>query len=317
MIANIIVTAIFAACAVHTTAEVQCQEDGTCCKTAAKCGEYELSWILAGAVGEGCADSSTAQFFDTKKAETELSALPNEEEIKATCCTPYSDAVCSDWATVLASCGSGTYLTGSVSAPGQGDNGNTMSQDSFNELCCAETAKCSSLTCSSGYQLKSDAASISCSSDAASCTDDQCCTAIPTCLDYSVSWIAASLVGGGCAADNSNKFFDLKKSGDQVASPQGEDEVTAACCTAYSDAVCSDWAPLMPACSPSKYVKTSSAAPPDADDGKTLSDDAFSELCCVTYGTCSDDEASSSSRSGAPLAFLIVISLLRALSMMW
>jgi len=238
--------------------------------------------------------------------------LPDEDEVKATCCTPFSDAACSDWAPVLASCGSGTYLAGSVSAPGQGDNGNTLSQGSFNELCCAESAKCSSFTCPSEYQLRSDAGSTSCSSNAASCASDECCAAIPTCLEYSVTWIASSLFGGGCAAGN--QFFDTKKNGDRVASPQGEDEVKAACCTPFSDAVCSDWAPLMPACNPSAYVKASNAAPPDADDGKSLSENGFSELCCVAFGTCADDEASSSSRAEA-LAFLTCLSLIGALSM--
>jgi len=217
---------------------------------------------------------------------------------------------------VLASCSSGTYLTGSTSAPGEGANGNTMSQASFNDICCAESAKCSSFTCSSGYQSKPSAGSISCPSDAASCTNGGCCDAIPTCLDYSAIWITASLIGGGCSLGNSNNFFDTKKNGDQVASPYGDDEVTAACCTPYSDAVCNDWAPVLASCGSGTYLTGSTSAAGEGANGNTMSQASFNDICCATYETCpvdagNDDQTSSSSHSRV-LAPLIVISLIGA-----
>jgi hypothetical protein len=113
---------------------------------------------------------------------------------------------------------------------------------------------------------------------ASSCSASTCCDAVPTCASYAAAWAITQLAGGGCAADT--KFFDMKKTAVEVASPAGTAEVKAACCTPFAQAKCSDWVGLGSCPSGQKLVGTNSA-PPDNNDGKTLSQAKYREMCCV------------------------------------
>merc|ERR1712161_168232 len=80
----------------------------------------------------------------------------------------------------------------------------------------------------------------------------------PTCASFQTVWLASQFLNGGCAEDS--KFFDLKTLGMEVAAPEGEAEVKAACCTAFEDAQCSDWAAVKGSCpSGQAFVGTNSA----------------------------------------------------------
>jgi len=152
------------------------------------------------------------------------------------------------------------------SAPADGSNGKTLTQAKYDELCCVEAPK--------------------------------------TCATYSSTWILAQAGNGGCYANSATKFFDTKKLAAAVASPQGDAEITAACCTLFADAKCSDW---VKSCSnSSKYTAATNSAPADGSSGKTLTQAKYDELCCVDALLCNEYSGDSDSdgverQAAAPL----------------
>jgi len=132
--------------------------------------------------------------------------------------------------------------------------------------------------CSSGW--KDQSGTPKCAGAVAStCSKATCCTAVPTCSSFAVAWGVTQLLGAGCAADT--KFFDMKKGTVEVAHPEGEAEVKAACCTPFAQAHCSDWAAVKGSCPSGKAFVGTNSAPPDNSDGKTLSTAKYQEMCCV------------------------------------
>merc|ERR1712190_86067 len=88
----------------------------------------------------GCAEDT--KFFDLKKTDVEVAAPQGEAEVKSACCTPFADAQCSDWASAMGSCDSGTFIVGTNSAPADGSNGMSLSQSKYQDLCCETPMKC-------------------------------------------------------------------------------------------------------------------------------------------------------------------------------
>jgi len=232
------------------------------------CATYSVVWGLAQLVAEGCA--ADTKFFDLKTLATEVASPQGDDDIKASCCTDYADATCADW--VLMTCPSGHALAGANSAPGGGANGMTLSQGDFESDCC-ETAPSP--------------------------------TPAPlTCSSFSIAWAVTQLAGGGCATDT--KFFDLKKLTDTVSSSADAD-VRSACCTAFSEAVCSDW--VLMTCASGQYTCAAhgfscvgtTAAPADGDDGMTIGTATFRSSCCSYPISCADySEDGGEDASSAP-----------------
>jgi len=117
--------------------------DETCCDPPKTCATYAVAWALSQVAGGGCADVD--MFFDLKKSTKEVGGSQAETDIKAACCTGYSEATCADWSTVK-SCGTGKYVDFTVAAPADGpDTGTktTLTNDKFKELCCKPPLACS------------------------------------------------------------------------------------------------------------------------------------------------------------------------------
>jgi len=190
---------------------------------------------------------------------TTVASPQQNAEIISACCTSFSNAQCSDW---TKSCASGqTSKDGTTSAPADGSNGKTLTQVKYQEMCCDDTPK--------------------------------------TCADYSVQWLVSEALGDGCYKNSATKFFDTKKMATTVASPQGDSEITSACCTPFAEAKCSDWTM---ACSDSSHVEVgTSSAPADGTSGKTLTKTKFDELCCFDALSCNayTDEVDTSVRQAA------------------
>jgi len=113
-----------------------------CIETPQTCSSFSAAWIVSQALGGGCAGDT--KFFDLKKTDVEVAAPEGEAEVKSACCTPFADAQCSDWASVMGSCDSGTFIVGTNSAPADGSNGISLSQSKYQELCCDPPMKCAS-----------------------------------------------------------------------------------------------------------------------------------------------------------------------------
>jgi len=221
-----------------------------CCITTPKqCSAYSVAWILAQALNGGCQKDGNKAFFDKKKLAVAVASPQGDAEITSACCSPFSSAKCSDWAGVYG-CATGTVLQGDNSAAPDAADGKTFSSvDKFREKCCAAPAK--------------------------------------SCSDYSVLWITAQALNNGCHKNGAKHFFDRKKNAVTVASPQGEAEVKAACCTPYSSATCSDWSGVY-GCAAGTVPLSTGAAAPDGADGKTFSTLAkFRQVCCTTPLKCS------------------------------
>merc|ERR1740121_2020089 len=217
-----------------------------CCVTEpATCSSFSAAWLISQVVGAGCAQDT--KFFDLKTLNAEVGMPQEEADVKAACCTPFAEALCSDWNTK--SCSSDTVVVPTNTAPADGANGMTRSQDKFQELCCV--------------------------------------TEPETCSSSSVAWLILQAAGGGCAEDT--KFFDLKTLNAEVGGSQAEADVKAACCTPFAEAQCSDWNAM--SCSSGTFAVGTNSAPADAadgDNGMTLSQDNFQELCCETAMKCKD-----------------------------
>jgi len=231
-----------------TPYEAGCSK-ATCCTAPKTCASYSVAWITASVLNGGCAKANAKDFFDKKKISATVASPHGETQVKAACCTPFSLAKCSDWAGVYG-CAAGTSLQKDNAAAPDGTDGKKFS----------DVAK---------FRLK-------------------CCVTTPkTCASYSVAWIAASLLNGGCAKANAKDFFDKKKMAVTVASPHGEAEVKAACCTPFSLAKCSDWAGLY-GCAAGTNLLSTDAAAPDGTGGKTFTTlSKFRQVCCKAPLKCS------------------------------
>jgi hypothetical protein len=260
-------------------------------------------WAISQALGGGCA--ADTKFFDLKKGTTVVGGSQSEADIKAACCTASADATCADW-TLKVCTGTNPYRIVAANAPG--DNSLSISDTDFQDKCCGEKSTCESYTCSAGSK-KSDASSIMCSGDAASCADAQCCDAPTMCSSYSVAWVLSQALGAGCAADD--KFFDLKKATTTVGGSQSDADIKAACCTAFADATCADWSTVK-SCVLGEVVDFTTAAPADGPatgTKTTLTGDKFKELCCKPPLKCAAYVAPTEAPTEVAAAFTLSIPL--------
>lgn len=229
-----------------TAYEAGCSKT-TCCTAPKKCSEYSVAWMAASLANKGCLKDGAKDFFDRKKMTATVASPHGEAQVKAACCTPFSAAKCSDWAGVH-SCAAGTSVKNDNAAAPDGTDGKSFSNVAkFREKCCVTNPK--------------------------------------TCASYSVAWMAASLLNAGCLKGGAKDFFDKKKMTMAVASPHGDTEVKAACCTPFSSAKCSDWAGIY-GCATGTTLQKNNAAAPDGTDGKSFSAlTKFRAKCCVTTPT--------------------------------
>jgi len=125
--------------------------------------------------------------------------------------------------------------------------GNTMLQPILLAIC--GQVVIAGFPCNSGFTTRTG--SPNCAGAVSStCTASQCCTKLKTCADYSVSWIAAQLIGNGCRKNGAKSFFDLYKSTNSLSSTD-ESSVRSTCCTPSTQAKCGNW----PAVCPSGYTR--------------------------------------------------------------
>jgi len=235
------------------------------------CESFSGAWLISQLAGGGCAEDT--EFFDLKKLSAEVGGSQAEADVKAACCTPFSEAQCSDWNTK--SCSRGTNVVATNNAPADGTNGMTLSQDKFQELCCVAPPQ--------------------------------------TCESFSGAWLISQLAGGGCAEDT--EFFDLKKLSAEVGGSQAEADVKAACCTPFAEAQCSDWNTMGCSSGSGTFVVDTKAAPADGENGMTLSQDKFQELCCETPMKCeeyTEDVDASVPQTAASLVILAFAAIVAA-----
>lgn len=142
--------------------------------------------------------------------------------------------------------------------------------------------------CPSGWTAKSGSPNCLGSTDA-SCTNAACCNPTPTptpaptpapetCATHQATWILAQALGGGCRDGGATKFFDNGKLAETIASPFGNPEITAACCTLFADATCFDWPMLCPL---GTTRQNANSAPGGGTNGMTLSQSDFETTCCT------------------------------------
>jgi len=268
---------------------------GTCCKKTSKmCADYSAAWVGAQLLGQGCAVDT--KFFDTKKMAAVVGGSQGDDDIKAACCTAFSDAKCSDWPML---CTGGKYNSLTTAAPADtGDPKTGLSQTKFQETCCKVPAKCSSHSCSSGMSKIANADSQSCGG--LSCSDGVCCNwgTTKNCASVSVAWLGAQILGQGCAVDD--KFFDTKKLTTAIGGSQADDDIKAACCTPFAEATCFDWPK---GCAAAGDLKAGADVGAPADGKGTLTQAKFGEYCCKKPMKCADATAAGSEASaGLPIA---------------
>jgi len=257
----------------------QAQYDVSCCVEPLKtCSDSSVAWLKAGRNGGGCQVNDDTNFFDLKKMAVDVVAPAGVEDVRAACCTPFADAKCSDWIKV---CPLGTSIVSSNAAPADGSAGKTLTQAKYEEMCCVVPQK--------------------------------------TCSDFSLVWGGAQLLGvGGChgASGGETKFFDLKKTAVNVAAFSGDGvaEVTAACCTPFADAKCSDWNLVMKSCPSGKFPQMAASAPADGSAGKTLTQAKYEETCCKEPTTCAASDETSSATRFSFAAWAVMLSSIRAVS---
>merc|ERR1712032_554642 len=135
-----------------------------------------------------------SMFFDLKKVSKVIpgDSAATDEQIRTACCTPFSEATCSDW--VLKSCASDDrYIsqTDKTAAADAGPEGNSYKDDMgpgmFDRECCSDKATCKDMTCPKGTTAIDGRRDTKCSGDASSCQYSNCCTGIPDamkCADW-------------------------------------------------------------------------------------------------------------------------------------
>jgi len=176
-------------------------------------------------------------------------------------------------------------------------------------LATAQTQYTGGYACDDGY-TKRTGEPVCATALNSGCTDATCCVPPRTCSEWSGAWILAQAGNGGCRKDGAKMFFDTKKIGTVVASPHGDAQVKAACCTANSDAKCSDWVGVY-SCTSGTTLSTASSAAPDGTDGNTFSSVAkFREVCCGIPLKCSaftGDQSVSRAAIHAPFTMVTVV----------
>lgn len=100
------------------------------------CASFQVAWVAAQLLEGGCYPDT--KFFDTKKSTTSVSSS-SDADVKAACCTDFSDAKCSDW---VIACNSGYYSVGTNSAPPDSSDGTDLSQAGYQTACCKEPISC-------------------------------------------------------------------------------------------------------------------------------------------------------------------------------
>jgi len=103
------------------------------------CASFSGIWAAAQLVGGGCAPDT--KFFDLKKSAVSVASTANAD-VETACCTPFSEAKCSDWNLMM--CPVGKYKVGTNAAAGQGSNGMTLTATNFQSSCCSDALLCSS-----------------------------------------------------------------------------------------------------------------------------------------------------------------------------
>jgi len=148
----------------HTNCQATCTADSACTgydTRATGCLYYKIQ------IAKSNDALTTYQCYKKAAASTGTSgsssaSTAETNAVKATCCTPFADAKCSDWN--LQTCTvAGTYKVMSNSAPADGADGKTLSTPKFKELCCAKKAR--------------------------------------KCSEFTAAWALSQIAGGGCAAD--------------------------------------------------------------------------------------------------------------------
>jgi len=261
-----------------------------CCETKATCTFGSGVFMATGISECGKLDK---QFFDLKKGQNRFDATGDAASIIANrntaCCTPFSQALCSDWTLpIKPNCGSGLTKVGTNTAPADGANGITLTDAKYTEYCCVGKATCSSYTCPDGYDAK--AGTTKCSTYMAdSCSQSTCCTEKPTCASNSGLLYITGIAE--CAAEE-KMFFDLKKAQSNfvVSTDAAVTKANriAACCTPSAEATCWDWSTVTTCAANTFDAGQTVDAPPDGDDGKTLSEAKYRELCCVGAVSCAN-----------------------------
>jgi len=217
--------------------------ESSCCDAQPVCADKQGAWLLAQALGSGCRKDSAAEFWDLEKTAVVLPASATDAQIKANCCTPTSEAQCSDWK--LSTCSTGKVLKiGSHDAPA--DSGTPMriiTQSSFN---------------------------------------DKCCEVPPvTCADKQGAWLFAQVGGGGCHLPiKTAEFWDTEKTAVVLPTSATRAQIKDKCCTLTSKAQCSDWTSSI--CPTGTQRKTGSHDAP-ADSGDTMlaiTQSSFNDKCC-------------------------------------
>jgi len=244
----------------------------TCCTMptgATTCAATNI--VTGGNRCNGGASADKTRFQDLKKSATVLKSSTDDDFI-AGCCSLCSEAKCSDW---LGMTCPAKKAPKSDTPMGVADC-KVPTSAKWQETCCADAAKCSAHTCSTGMEKKANPDSIYCSgTDASTCTDAQCCKPTGTACGVNVVTGNAKCKAGAKA----HKFFDLKKKGTEVTG--GDKDVFDKCCTDCEKATCGDWFP--------NFLLTCSTAEMDVDttkeygitDCKLPTADAFKEKCCI------------------------------------
>jgi len=282
--------------------------DATCCAAETTC---LLDWV---GVGLACKADPATMFYDLKKNANQLvveggftptadQQTSNQANRVAACCTLNTAATCFDWTTAptyTCDTGSMKVMTNSLSSV------TIPTAAVMKQNCCTKKATCSSFTCPSTHTSK--VGTTVCSGVSAdTCLAATCCTAKALCKTDSG---AAGITGiADCSAEE-KKFFDWKKGNEVIAATTADVTAVnrkATCCTSFADASCWDWAitggtPLVgKACAAATFdAGMSVTRSADGDDGKTLTDAAYKESCCVPATTCAtaiDDELSAAFKS--------------------
>jgi len=278
------------------------------------CADYSAGWVISQALGLGCATET--KFFDLKTLDTSVSE-DTDAAVMAACCTPFEDALCSDWQLNYGVCTAGTFV-GSNAAASDG----TLTAGAYQTACCDGAdandgadavangwstkdgdpcvecdykgtvfSKCTKLDanyawCCTQSEYENSAASgtwAQCDAEATGDAPSGSNAAALTCADFSAAWLIAQALGQGCTQEN--KFFDLKTY-DASVSESTDAAVLAACCTPFEDALCSDWELNYGVCSEGNLWK-SNAAPSDG----SLTKEGYEAACCsddFPPSTCAD-----------------------------
>jgi len=111
---------------------------------------------LLGATGIAECGAEEKQFFDWKRGKEVIAATTADVTTvnrKATCCTPFADATCWDWAInggtplVGKACAATTLDAGpSVTRSADGDDGKTLTDAAYKEKCCVPATTCATAT---------------------------------------------------------------------------------------------------------------------------------------------------------------------------